>query len=54
MKKIKQINNLRIYELHSIYYVKSPDGKILEKFSSLPLAMTWCLLTKDFCSRNRK
>lgn len=62
MKRIKQINNLRIYEYEQFspdsckyvgkaYLVKTPNGEFIEKFSSYPLALTFCAMTKDFTKR---
>jgi hypothetical protein len=62
IKKIKQVNNLRIYEWEQFspssckysgkaYLVKTPDGKFIERFSSYPLALTFCAMTKDFTKR---
>ena len=62
MKKIKQVNNLRIYEYEQFppdsckyvgkaYLVKTPDGKFIEQFGSYPLALTFCAMTKDFTKR---
>ena len=50
---IRQINNLRIYRntnnpIDREYYVKTPDGRILEEFSTLEKAVEYAKETPDF------
>ena len=52
---MKQINNLQIrhkrYDKPSFYYVRTPDGRILEEFGTFGRAVEFCKNTKDFIKR---
>lgn len=54
-KKIKQINNLRIFLDESVavtqYKIGTPDNRILEEFCFQKDAEEFCSKTKDFTKR---
>lgn len=54
-KKIKQINNLRIFQDESVcmtqFKIGTPKNKILEEFGTLKDAEDFCKTTKDFTLR---
>lgn len=54
-KKIKQINNLRIFLDESVavtqYKIGTPNNYVLEEFCFQKDAEAFCLKTKDFTSR---
>ena len=58
-KLIRQINNLRIFQdkhrpVKEEFYVKSPDGRILEAYPKLSLAVAWAKETFDFTNNRKK
>jgi hypothetical protein len=57
LKRVKQINNLRIYQDNSSvlfeFKVINPMGIILEEFLLLSNAIDFCKETKDFLKQNK-
>jgi hypothetical protein len=55
MKKLKQINNLRIFLDESVavtqYKIGTPDNRILEEFCFNKDAERFCAETKDFIKK---
>lgn len=55
MKKVKQINNLRIFLDESVavtqYKIGTPDDRILEEFCFQVDAEKFCRETKDFVKK---
>jgi hypothetical protein len=55
LKKIKQVNNLRIFLDESVavtqYKVGTPDNRILEEFCFQKDAEEFCTKTKDFTTK---
>lgn len=52
--KIKQINNLTIHKTDKSryeFFVKTPDKRILEEFTTLAKAESFARETKDFTKR---
>lgn len=52
--KIKQINNMTIHKTNESqfeFYVKTPDGRILEEYTTLAEAESFARETKDFTKR---
>jgi hypothetical protein len=52
LKKVKQINNLRIFFDDSVavnqYKIGTPDNRVLEEFAFQKDAEEFCAKTKDF------
>ena len=46
MKRVKQINNIIIYDLDSYFIAEAPDGSVIYRSKTYAEIESWCKLNK--------